>query len=273
MKSSRRKAFTLIELLVTSVILVSVALFATTSLISTVQLQVANKQSQDLTATLQRVLSEISHEVEVSEKGIDFNGVIGNTSRYSLRTVNLTDTRTNFPNYPNDDLLVLTVPVATGGGGVGTTLEKHVYCAEQLTLSNGEFGKRLVRYTIDPNADFSTQYWVTPNQICTPTAIKTLFQLGGAPISQINATHYLTDPNLRIVNLRFWPVWLAVVPLAGAQQYNLDPPAVRIEITARYDPVNANPEVGRRASDSQRFSDQIVTRILASRYGLYGFKE
>ncbi len=251
--------FTLIELLIAAVLLVVVALLATATLVSTVRLQDVHRRSQTTAAQAKKVLSEIVFDLESSAGNTVRTYTFKDTASYS------TPVGSNSPNYalyPDDTLLLVSVPLRNSEGIALAGTEMHAYCAQLLNVdltNHPPTGKRLVRYVIPSTYTYTaaTAAVASPN-ICATTFIQSIFGMGVT----VPTTEYLGDQYLQVLNLRFWPVW---EPTINAASYDLNPEGVRTELSVQFNYANDLSPVEQRASDSSYASPPLVLRTLTSR--------
>jgi prepilin-type N-terminal cleavage/methylation domain-containing protein len=238
MKMKRAQGFTLIELLLAVVVFAMVALFATVTLASTVSLQVAAKQSQRVSVQSARILDEMRTDIERSTKVRNNDGAFSSSPDMTVNKNALQILTLSSGNPITSQALVMTVPVLNTGTGQATSqLERRIYCADTAGI--------LVRFIV-PAIDRPS----TPLTACTGAKVNAAYpQTGTNPVPVIMA-----ESTFKVSSLRFWPVW-GTSTVNGDQK--IDPPAVRIELSAIFD--NGGEK---RASDK---INPIVSRLLVNR--------
>lgn len=244
-------AFTLLELLVAATAFTVVVVLATAGLSTTTNLQKNSKRSQLVNAQVNRILDELNEEVSATPNGLEVVH-LGSTNDWTGSK--------NF--YPNDDLLIVRIGKRLIDGSYdNSVLETHVYCAE-LQLPSGASssfsGKRLARYIIPGTPGVQA----VASKACKPDLLAGLFGQASAP-----ASFYLTEAELEVVGFRVWPVWIGS-PIAG-KYYDNDAPAVRIEVSARYNQGNTGNNDSYRVSEdvekNNSSSPQVIYRRLLTR--------
>lgn len=233
----RRPAFTLIELLIASVLFVSVAGFSTAIFSTTTRFQFINKQNQSMATQVQLVTDSIRGAIE---RSVNTDPTRAPHVYFSVQGDGGTQqVSQGLAIYSRRQLSDGSVSGSSGGD------EWHYYCVENLS---GAY--RLARYVIPGQPTLVT----TPTVVtCTKQGITTSGIFGAATIPDPS---YLTETNVDISALYFIPV------IYSAGQVT-NPPALRIEIVAKYDPTNSGGES--RVSDSFTEAGQLVIRKTATR--------
>jgi len=231
----RPKGFTLIELLITTVLFVIVAGIATATFAATARFQFLGKQSQNASAQVQVALQELNGAVERA---------ISNDSEHQPHI--LSNTLDPFSN----NVLVLYSQKPQGDSsisGSGTDNEWRIYCVRDESGA-----KRLVRYTATNGGHYNS---AATQVTCDATALRQIVFTNNWPLE---GPDYLTELNVDVNVLHFWTVTYTGVPSA------YDPPAIRTELSAVYDPSNT-PGVELRYSDQLYGPHPILVRTIANR--------
>lgn len=254
----KRRGFTLLEVLIAAGITAVIASFATASLVVSLRLKELKKQNNNVELQLQTVESVIGQDVANSVSAVGAN------LPYSLYTIPLTNPvfansglGSEINKYPSDSMLLMMTPRKDSNGNLTNLSDTRAYCARPI-LDNASnlIGKQLVRYLIDANIDPSN----VTNLTCQPEIIKAKFGLANLPPYQI-----LTSSTLQINYLRFAPLWNRVT--VSTEFYDRNPPAVRMEMAARYNSNNGliNPVEQVRANASSSQSSQTFIQTVFSR--------
>lgn len=235
----RKAGFTLLELLVTAVIFVIVAGLATAAFSSTAHFQFVNKQSQNTAAQVQIVAKNMS-DVIARSVASDVN----HQPRFLASTQEVGQ-----GGIANQVLAVFARKAQLDSSISDQTLddEWNVYCVLPDTVTNVY---RLVHFVAPSGAAINGG---VSSIACDKTTLSTSL-FGGATVT---GPEYLTEQNVDINAFHAAPVTYNPAPV-------VDPPAIRLELVAQYDPTNTS-GVEQRASDTLTNPSQLVIRTVAMR--------
>lgn len=293
-----QSGFTLIELLLSVVIFAVVATFATVTLATTVRLQVAHKQTSEVSAQLERAIQMMNSDVSASISPTNRDGSARNwpypqgtlTQEQRVLSAGLiaftpgmgqnyqsTLCKDDSECYANDSFLIMVVPVRDENGiAFPGKYEKHIYCAEPTTVGGKVVGKRLARFVSDV-----TEVDASGNQVGTTGTAFYRFNDDNPPncdwhsvegkfgngqqgnLMKIVRADYLVADATQVLNLRFWSTWTK----SNTTTQAYDAPGIRVEVSARYNAGNSNTSLG-RASETNS-STPVVLRTLINRNPAY----
>lgn len=241
-----QSGFTLIELLIAAVCLVVVTVLVSGVLANALNAYAQNSYSRKV--------------VDESQGAIDL-------MRQQIRQA--TYVTTGLFNNPltsqaTEPALVLTVPSTNTEGngtyqtnGTPTAQDTVVFCTQYQVTGGKNTGQRLVEFRAIGRT--STLPTTIPAPTCQAASLNSYFGFGSSPQF---GTYYLTDPEVKTVAVRFWPV-----AIAGISSPATLPPGVRVELVTQYDKANYTSSVlsAFRASDINRISPQLTLRTTIAR--------
>ncbi|MEI6477993.1 MAG: prepilin-type N-terminal cleavage/methylation domain-containing protein [bacterium] len=282
--------FTLLEMLVAVSVFVLVASVATVTLATTVRLQANESQSQQLAAQSQQVMQAITSDLQSSinyysdstgSTPLDwpFAPSINKTMAAAIQVVQFNQSdysqmafcaHGNYLCYEPDNILVMTMPVFdSAGAGTGKFI-KRIYCPEPTPGASAIAGKRLARFTSEPlttlpSFDPDGSQLSRPRS-CTASDLQAMFKGGSVMLTTVD---YVTAPTMEVLSLRFIPVFTNLTSINPSRTAGVDPAAVTIQLTARYNVANGKPALSGRAGDNSLISTPMTFRFIANRHSDY----
>lgn len=257
----RKSGFTLLELLVTAGATVIIASLATANAVVTARLFQIQRRSNDVTGQIQRVADEISKDFEESViSGKSFGNTNANVHILTNGQITADGTK------PPSSIIYLIRPSQSVAGLNSSINYIRTYC-----LIDNAGSLRLVRYQkqFDDHKFIGSAVSGVPyNCSAANLALQTKNDLQLTFATTPDETQYLTDPSIKINYLRILPVWAA--DKAIGENYDLDPPAISIEISAEYDPNNDPSNTDEIRDDIKQYeSKPIIYHTIASRCKLF----